>query len=94
MRKYTAKIEWLAVKEEALKMLKQGYSYTLLHEHFVTEGKITMAYKTFYGYVRVAKASSNQPSQKKTDTPPRKLGVSTGDSLIKHDSNPDLKKYI
>ncbi|WP_255580837.1 TraK family protein [Desulfopila sp. IMCC35006] len=94
MRKYTAKIEWLAVKEEALKMLNQGYSYTLLHEHFVTEGKITMAYKTFYGYVRVAKASSNQSSQEKSDTPARKLGVSNGDSLIKHDSNPDLNKYI
>lgn len=94
MRKYKAKVEWLAVKEEALERLKKGYSYTMLHEDFVAEGKVTMAYKTFYKYARAAKENSEKSSQKKTETPPRKLGISNGDSLIKHDSNPDLKKYI
>ena len=27
MQNYAAKIEWLAVREEALKMLAKGYSY-------------------------------------------------------------------
>ncbi|GAB6194447.1 hypothetical protein JCM39068_42000 [Desulfocastanea catecholica] len=94
MQNYAAKIEWLAVKEEALKRLTQGYSYTMLHTQFVKEGKVTMAYKTFYKYARAARENSENPSQKKTVTPPRKLGVSKSDSLIKHESNPDLDDYI
>lgn len=94
MQNYAAKIEWLTVREEALKRLKLGYSYTMLHTQFVKEGKVTMAYKTFYKYARAARENSENPSQKKTGTPPRKLGVGKNDSLIKHDSNPDLNDYI
>jgi hypothetical protein len=93
MQNYAAKIEWLAVKEEAIKMLTLGYSYTMLHTQFVKEGKVTMAYKTFYKYARATKENSENQSEK-TGAPPRKLGVSKSDSLIKHDSSPDLNDYI
>jgi hypothetical protein len=35
MQNYAAKIEWLAVKEEAIKMLTLGYSYTGPRQRFV-----------------------------------------------------------
>jgi transposase len=94
MQNYAAKIEWLAIREAALERLAKGYSYTMLHTKFVKEGKVTMAYKTFYKYARAAKENGENASQKKIGTPPRKLGVSKSDSLIKHDSNPDLNDYI
>jgi hypothetical protein len=95
MRKYTGRVQWFTVKEEALDLLGKGYSYTLLHEKLAKEGRVTMSYKTFYGYASAAyKESLKQPAQKKQPTAPRRLGVGSNDSLINHAKNPQREDLI
>ena len=87
MKRYAARVEWLAIKEEALDMLTKGYGYQLLYDHLQEQGKVTMAFKTCYRYIK------NTPDKKAPKTPPppsapRRLGVGSNEPIINHTSTP------
>ncbi len=95
MERYAARVEYLAIKEDAIKMRDQGYGYKMIYDKFFSAGKITMNYRTFYGYLKKKENPSTPPQENESEeTPKRKLGVSNNDSLIKHSNLPRREDLI
>ena len=67
----------------------------MIYDKFFSAGKITMNYRTFYGYLKKKENPSTSPQEKESnETPKRKLGVSNNDSLIKHSNLPRREDLI
>lgn len=45
-----ARVEFLAVKDEAVRLLRQGHMYTKVYASLKEKQKITMSYPAFYHY--------------------------------------------
>jgi len=86
MRRYAARMEFLAVVEEVEKLIGQGASYVLAYEKLHEEEKITMSYYTFYSYARkenpskqqVHESTLTQEKTNKVQTAPRKEPILAG----------------
>ncbi|MDR2893506.1 MAG: TraK family protein [Deltaproteobacteria bacterium] len=63
--KNRAKIEFLAIKDDCLKLISQGLSKQALYNYFKELGKITMTYKTFALYLS-PKSTQNKTAIKQT----------------------------
>jgi len=64
MRRYMAKVEFLACKETIDSMLAQGFSKKLIHERLTSEGRCSMHYVTFCESIREAdKVPPSPPKQ-------------------------------
>ncbi len=95
MERFAARVEYMAIKEEAIKMRDQGYGYKMIYDKFASEGKVTMNYRTFYGYLKKIQSSSDLPQkQKSVEIPQRKLGVGNNDSIIKHSNLPRREDLV
>lgn len=52
MERFGGRVEFLAVQEDVVELLRKGYGYTMIYNKLKNESKITMCYQTFYGYVK------------------------------------------
>lgn len=60
--RFEGRVQFLAVESEVRDLISKGYSYKMIHQKLVGEGKITIAYDTFYNYLR-KKKNKAQPSK-------------------------------
>ena len=79
MKRFAARVEFIAVREEIKNLLGTGYGIKLAHKKLVGEGRITMSYRTFYGYVR---RQNKQPAQIQSQTQPVQFPVSSGQPIM------------
>ena len=84
MRRYMARVEFLACKETIDSMLAQGFSKKLVHERLISDGRCSMTYITFCEFIRKARKKSPPPSSRQAEStqpaspaprPPRQHGV-------------------
>jgi hypothetical protein len=54
VRRYMARVEFLACKETIDSMLAQGFSKKLIHERLTSDGRCSMHYITFCEFIRNA----------------------------------------
>ena len=54
VRRYMARVEFVACKETIDSMLAQGFSKKLIHERLISEGRCSMHYITFCEFIRNA----------------------------------------
>jgi len=60
LRRYMARVEFLACKETVETMLEQGFSKKLIHERLTEEGRVSMAYITLCQILR--KSTRKKPA--------------------------------
>lgn len=66
--RFEGRVQFLAVENEVRDLISKGYSYKMIHQKLVGEGKITIGYDTFYNYLR-KKKKKDQPSKLVDPTP-------------------------
>jgi hypothetical protein len=55
LKRFEARVQFLAVEDEVKSMISKGYSYRMIHESLTTTGRISISYDTFYNYLRKKK---------------------------------------
>ena len=61
LRRYMARVEFLACKDAIDAMLVQGFSKKLIHERMIADGRCSMSYITFCEFIRDAGKKSPPP---------------------------------
>lgn len=74
--RYTARVEYLAVKATVDQMLAQGHRVKSIFEEMTRTGRITISYTSFCDYVRgggqrFRKSEGHRKNPKRPTTPPR-----------------------
>ncbi len=70
-KRYYGRVEFLACKDDVLRMLEEGYTMQSIHDVMVRDKKMTMHYRTFCAYVkRYTKTGSANPPPKITNNSP------------------------
>ena len=70
VRRYMARVEYLACREEIDSMLARGFSRKLIHEELIKSGRCTMKYNTFCEFIAAAEKPPPDPSPKETEHQP------------------------
>lgn len=73
----SARVEYLACREEVEAMLAKGYSVRLVHECMIEQGRVTCGYSAFCDYVRGGGKrlhSRKKEKPKSAPPPPPKAG--------------------
>ena len=69
LRRYMARVEFLACKDAIDSMLAQGFSKKLIHERMISDGRCSMSYITFCEFIRNAGKKAPCPQQTETRPP-------------------------
>jgi len=89
----SARVEYLACKEEVIALLAQGYTARIVYEHMKKLGRVTCSYSAFCDYVRGgdkrkhSKSVSKQQAQLPKAAP---VPQQTGPRIIR----PESKQFV
>jgi len=68
VRRYMARVEFVASRETIDSMLAQGFSKKLIHERLISEGRCSMHYITFCEFIRNAGKMQFQAPPKQAES--------------------------
>lgn len=103
--KYTARVEYLAIKSTVDQMLERGHRVKSIFEEMTRAGRITISYTSFCEYVRGGgqrprKSERHNKIQKRPTVPPRppvrsKSNTSVApDGPFVHDKDIDISELV
>ena len=64
----SARVEYLACKEEVIALLAQGYTVSIVYKHMKTQGRVTCSYSAFCDYVRGGDKRKHSKGENKRQT--------------------------